>query len=496
MKGLKLSNPSSATPRTTRIVLLTALVVLLLILVVISVTAVLLYYFYRQETIWDMYFRFIPVFSSISLLAVLLSVPALMAFLRAYRRGSTFLTRSFLEMIAGILLSIALVLSLGIPVFFLLEGAGPDVAMRAAVYGLQNFGKIFLFFIPVLISFPLALKYLDRNQKIPYISLLQISFIVFAMLRNLIATPLLQSGDLPLRLFYVLLLSPIALTAVWLLISPNVILSSVKTKRVTDRGFLELVDELKRMAGITAPFEVYSAPAVEGFARILGIRKPILLVSEDLVKSRGSQSNMIKPIIMHELLHARNLDTLSHALSVTAYRSMMVCGMLSLFLFILISELGRDKSVMNYWSQVLVLNSLLIFAIEKWCYRLREVQVDLAVQDMNLDIAGLLKIISIPKKRKFGLFGSVTPERIRFLKEPYRAFMPSCPEGFVMAVISIHFFVVCHVLHHQFSQHDTEFRRICSVPDWRNVHCLLPPFQTTVTGTRCSGIESQSEAQD
>lgn len=123
----------------------------------------------------------------------------------------------------------------------------------------------------------------------------------------------------------------------------------MKAERVTDREFLEFVEELRKRAGVNARVEVFSARAVEGYARVLGIRKVVLLVSKDLLGAGQFQRKVAEATIMHELMHVKNLDTVSHTLATTA------AGVCLLAMLFAMPEL-RHEAVLAGWSQLHVLN--------------------------------------------------------------------------------------------------------------------------------------------
>ncbi len=225
-------------------------------------------------------------------------------------------------------------------------------------------------------------------------------------------------------------------------------------ENVSEKEFLELVARLIDRVGVRSSFTVFSTKRVEGFARVFGVRRIVLIVSQELLSP--ARRKVAEAVIMHELIHVRNMDTLSHLLAVTAYRSMFICGVISLILFALFPE-PREEMVFVAWSQLLVLNPLILYATEKWCHRLREVHADLKVQDAGIDISGLLSLVSIPRRRKSKfLFDVSSTSRVKFLKEPYRAFVPSYPEGFSLSVILPHS-IISAVIYVKYLSHLSPF---------------------------------------
>lgn len=417
-----------------KLIILVYVIILVLLSTGFGLEMLFLHLFIQEEMVKEMIISFyLDSFREtflLALIAISFTIPSIIPLFRAYERNFTPLTRSSLEVLSGFLCTFILMVL--IPSLFTLP-QGLDVFVSTLVHGIESSPEYILTTIFAMAFTLPALRYLDEGQRIPYISLLQIYFTTLILACNLFALRLLQSDNVLVHIFSALLLSPLIITLLWVLVS-DVRLKFSDIKRVSDRGFLEIVDELRRKAGIKKQVEVYSAPAVSGFARVLGIRKPVLVVSENALKL-GSR---IKPVIMHELIHFRNLDILAHEISRVAFSSTILCSVAFLFLFILFPfpEAEINEVLLNFWSLLLLPNALSIFAVEKWCYRLREVHADLSVQESGMDIASLLKAM-FPRKKKRGFLTikSESYERIRHLKELYRAFIPSYSEGFVLAII-------------------------------------------------------------
>lgn len=62
---------------------------------------------------------------------------------------------------------------------------------------------------------------------------------------------------------------------------------------------------------------------------------------------------------------------------------------------------------------------------------------DLKVQEKRTDLAEVLRLITVPRKRKIGFPRPAS--RLTFLREPYRAFIPLHPEGFAFSIAFLHF---------------------------------------------------------
>lgn len=436
MRSSRRSDPLSANRELLRRILRVFLLVFLTVFLIMGSFITMMYFSYGSEAVLFVLSIVLEVLLPGSLIVPLLSVPVIFSLLRAYRRGFTPLTRSFIEVMGSILLSLALGSSLGLSVFLLIKGASIEIAIQAAVYSIRSFLEIILLpMIPAIVTLPLATKYIDRGERVPYPSILLITLTMFVLFRNLMAASLLQSDMLSVRMASLMMVSPIVITGVWMLISEKLTLKFTRAERVTDREFLEFIEELRKRAGVNAPIEVLSAQAVEGHARVLGIRRIVLLVSEDLIGTRQLQRKIAETVIMHELMHVRNLDTVSHTLATTAYRSMLATGLSLLTMFFILPEL-RQEIVLIRWLQLHVLNPFILFASERWCHRLREVHADLKVQEKGIDLMEVLKLISVPKKKRIRFLCSKS--RTAFLREPYRAFIPSYPEGFAFSIALIH----------------------------------------------------------
>ena len=435
MKSSKRSDQSSAKDDLLKRIIRALLLAFLIVFLIFGSFMAVMYFSYGSEMVISILNLALEVLLPIVLIVTLAMVPVLFSLLRAYRRGFTPLTRSFVEVMGSILLSLALSLSLGFAVFLLIRGADAELAVQAAVYGIKSFLEILPLMVPAIIAVPLATRYIDRGERVPYPSILLITLTMFILSRNLMAASLLQSDTLTIRLASLLMLSPVLITCTWVLVWEDLTLKFVRAERVTDREFLEFVEELRRKAGVDARVEVLSMREVEGRARVLGIRKVVLLVSKDLLGAGQFRRKVAKATIMHELMHVKNLDTLSHALATTAYRSMLAAGVCLLAMLFVVPEL-RYEAVLADWSQLHVLNPLVLFASERWCCRLREVHADLKVQEKETDLAEILRLITVPRKRRIGFPRPAS--RLEFLQEPYRAFIPSYTEGFVFSIAFLH----------------------------------------------------------
>jgi|GEM_PF-5198869 Zn-dependent protease with chaperone function len=255
----------------------------------------------------------------------------------------------------------------------------------------------------------LALRDFESHKffSFPNLSLLMVSLIV--VFENIVISwHLFSVADSPQsRILSSLFILPLPLTVLLLILSDVRVRFPENTVRCDDSEFLKFVQLLKNKAGISQDVEVYVAPFVSGAARVSGIRKVRILISQDLYRSYSSIPWLAECILLHELGHVKNRDTFVREFSSSVKRSCIITVPVLLFGMILLQE------YLFHVLLLLVFNTALIAALEKRVLVEYEVLSDLHAHESGSRILQALKML-----HSIGGGDETILRRIRFLENP------------------------------------------------------------------------------